>query len=406
MKELINILVFATIWIYGLGKNGTSQPEKNKFPYGIIEFLNSGAEDGPPLMFEIKDLGNGYSSPVVSNGRIFITGEKDKMGFLYAFDFKGILLWKSAYGEEWTTSFPGSRAAPSIEGDHIYVCSGMGNIACFKTENGEKVWSKNMIRDLNGKNPTYGYSMPLLTDGDFLFCSPGGKENNVAALNRFSGELIWKSGCLGETAGYGAPILIDFPKRKLLVTASEFNILGLDALTGDLLWSYELAFKGELPCNSPVYDDNFLYWIAGPGNGAVKASLPEDGGKMEVIWKNKDFDTFFGGFIKIGNYLYGSSNRYNSFISVDAGSGQIKKVLRFGKASLTEYGGIIIAYNQRGQTGFIEPNQGDPELIGSYSIDHGTNEHFSYPVVEGGVLYIRHGDVLMAYNLEAEYSLK
>lgn len=363
------------------------------------ELLPVWPETGPQLLFEIDGLGNGYSSPVIKDNNIYVTGETDSMGFLFAYDFKGKLQWKASYGKSWTVCFPGSRATPTIIDELIYTCSGFGEITCFNRLTGEKKWFRDPIRELSGENASYGYGMPLVFSGDTLFFSAGGKVNNIIAMNRFSGMLIWSSPAMGEIPAYGPPLLIQLPKCRLLVTSSEYNILGLDAETGKLLWSYELAFKGEIPCNTPVYDGNNLYWTAGPGNGAVAVKLSPDGRKYDVIWKNPEFDTYFGDFVKIGDYLYGSSNSLRKYISINARTGKTMQDLPFGIGSTILSDNMIIAYNQQGQVGLIRPSNDKMELISSFKISRGTNEHFSHPVVSDGRLFIRHGNALLVYTI-------
>jgi outer membrane protein assembly factor BamB len=364
-----------------------------------VKMMDSWPESGPPQIFEIRGLGNGYSSPAITTDRLFVTGEKDSTGYLFCYDLHGDLLWKSAYGEEFTVSFPGSRAAPVIIDSLVYIVSGTAEIFCFDIRNGAKVWSVSMTRDLDGINPIFGYSMRLLMDGEKLFCSPSGLKNNVVALNRFTGALIWSSPAKGEPAGYGSPLLIELPERKVLVTASEFNILGLDAGNGELLWTYELAFAGDVPCNTPVFDGKNLYWVAGGGNGAAAATLSPDGRKISLLWKNIEFDTSFGDFVKLGSYLYGASDKERKLISVDSRTGKIRKAIDFGIGSVISYADKIIAYNQRGQVGLIAVDQGNLKLVSSFKIASGTKEHFSHPVISNDRLYIRHGDSLIAFEL-------
>lgn len=363
------------------------------------EFMTSWPDSGPPQVLEITGLGNGYSTPLITPDRIFVTGETGKNGFLYAYDLDGNLIWKNQYGEEFTVSFPGSRAAPVLVDSLLYIVSGTAEIFCFEARNGVLKWSVSFTRDLDGINPIFGYSMRLVIDEEKLFCSPSGTKNNVVALNRFTGELIWSSPAKGEPAGYGAPLLIGLPERKILVTASEFNILGLDAATGELLWTHELAFKGDIPCNTPVFDGKNIYWVAGPGNGAAAAGLSPDGRTISVIWKNIEFDTSFGDFVRIGSYLYGSSNTLRKYVSVDCMTGKICKSVPFGTGSVISAGNLLIAYNQRGQAGLIRTGKDKVELVSSFKITGGTKEHFSHPVISGGRLYIRHGDALMAYQI-------
>jgi len=357
---------------------------------------------GPPQLFSVSGLGNGYSSPVIAGDRLFITGEADSTGFLFSFDLKGKLIWKKPYGREWTIQFPGPRADPVAAGDLLYLTSGYGEIICLESETGKEKWSLDMVRDLGGIIPTFGYSVPAFIDGDRLFCLPGGEQNNIMALDRFTGKPVWSTPAKGETAGYGTPLLIQSGSRKTLVTATEYHILGLDAGTGELLWSYELAFKGEVPCNTPVFDGKNIFWTAGPGNGAVAATQSPDDKEITILWKNIQLDTFFGDFVKSGNHIFGSSDGLRKYISVDATTGSVTDSLSFGIGSVIRAGDMLIAYNQRGQVGLISYDGGKMKLAGSFRITKGTKEHFSHPVYYEGILFIRHGDVLLAFNLAAD----
>jgi hypothetical protein len=365
-----------------------------------LDLLTTWPENGPELLLMIEDLGNGYSSPLVTENKSYITGEIDSIGYLFAFKLNGDLLWKKEYGGEWTLSYGGTRAMPSLVDDLLYLCSGLGKIICLKAESGEEVWSVDMIKNLGGELVSYGFAVPLLIHKNMLFCSPGGKMNNVVALNRFTGDLIWTSKGLGESPGYGSNILIKLEERNILVTFSEYSLLGIDAGNGDLLWFHKLADLGEIPCNTPIYEDGYIYFVAGPGNGATKLKLTANGKRIKKIWHNIDYNTYFGGFIKLGEYIYGSVNNKPEWQSLSAISGKVESRLKFHNGAASFADGKIYAYNQRGQVGLIKPNNGKLDLISSFRVQNGSKEHYAFPVIKNATLYIRHGNVLLAYNIK------
>lgn len=347
----------------------------------------------------IGDLGNGYSSPGLTEKRIYVTGEKDSLGYIMAFDWEGKEIWKNCYGPEWTFSYRGSRAEPVVDQNRVYICSGHGDLICYEAETGRQIWKVNLIHDLGGENVMYGYSMPVLIAGDQLFCSPGGKENNIVALDKYSGRLVWTSPGVGESAGYGKPLVIRRSGLNILLTFSEFTFLGLNADTGELLWTFDLNFKGELPCNEPVYSEGSIYIVAGPGNGALAFDLSPDGRSIRERWRNVQFNTFFGGFVMADNYLVGAAEARNSYISVDPSTGNIKSQLRFGKGATAAAGDLLITYNQRGLIGIIRIDNGELSLLQELRVSEGTGEHFARPVFFNNLLFIRHGNTLLAYEL-------
>ena len=367
----------------------------------VINNVIAGVKEINPIpLLTIEGLGNGYSTPAVTSDRIFITGEQGGTGYLYSYNFNGTLLWKTQYGSEWSANFPGSRASPTVIDSMIYTCSGKGDIACFNTNTGQKQWTLNMIRDLHGVNAVFGYSMSVLIERDRIYCLPGGLDTNIVCMNRFTGKIIWKSAGNGETPGYTAPLFISHHERNLLVTFSEMAMLGLDANTGELLWTYELSFKGDAPCNQPIYLEGYLYMVAGGGNGAAKFEISQDGTQIKKIWSNDEFNTYFGGFIMVGNFLYGSSKSKQLCMSIDALTGKIVDSLSFKAGSIVSAGEDMVIYSQTGSVGIVRFNRGKMTLTRSFKIIRGTNEHFAHPLIAGGRLYIRHGDALLVYDYQ------
>jgi outer membrane protein assembly factor BamB len=358
------------------------------------------AESGvPEIKLLIQNLGNGYSSPAVTEKQIYVSGEKDSLGYLMAFDWEGNKIWENCYGPEWTLSYRGSRAEPVLDETRIYVCSGQGVLSCFDTESGRRIWTVEFIRDLRGLNVTYGYSMPVLIDGDMLFCSPGGEENNIVALNKYSGDLLWSSPGVGESAGYAKPLVIERGELKILMTFSEFSFLGLNARSGELLWSSELNFKGELPCNQPVYHEGEIYIVAGPGNGAFAYHLSRDGKSIKKQWSNPQFNSFFGGFVLQDDYLIGAAESKRSYVSLNKKTGKIKSQLRFGIGAIIATNDWLISYNQQGHCGIISMSEGKLNLETEFRITRGSGEHFAMPVIFKDMLFIRHGNTLLVYRV-------
>ena len=155
--------------------------------YHETSIQNFWPPEGPVMAWANEEIGNGFGSPVVYDNQIFICGEIDSTAYLFALDMGGKILWKTAFGKEWTRSFPGSRMTPTIYDGLIYVSSGLGNLACIELKTGMLKWLVNRS-DLHGVTPMHGHSESPVVDGDMVFFMPGGRDTNVVALNRFSGD--------------------------------------------------------------------------------------------------------------------------------------------------------------------------------------------------------------------------
>lgn len=359
--------------------------------------------EGPKLLWKADSIGNGFASPVVTSTRIFVPGEIDSIGYLFAYNKQGELVWKVGLGPEWTVNFPGPRCTPTVVGDLLYYLGSMGNMWCLDATTGSTKWKTNLIDELHGVNIRFGYTESLLIDGDRIFCSPGGADTNVVALNRYSGKLLWKSKAMGDSAAYCSPILIRLPERNLFVTLTIHHLIGLDATTGELLWSQKLErWPNDIHCNVPLYENGYIFVNDRGGNGFVKLKLSNDGKTITEEWRNFTAGNVQGGFIKIGDLLYGSRYRPSRFETLSAETGAVVDSIKFSHGSTIYADELLYCYNEKGTVGLLKPEKGKSELVSSFKITQGTLEHFAHPVIRDGVLYIRHGKVLLAYDIKAE----
>lgn len=407
---LVTILALLTISCYvqttaqwrGMERNGF-YPEKN--------LLKSWPPQGPAMLWKTESIGNGYGSPTVTGDRLYVAGEIDTTGYLFAFTHQGKLLWKSGYGKEWVVNYQGSRCAPTVVGDLIYVCSGLGNVVCFDAANGSKKWSVDMVDDLHGRFTLFGHAESSLIDGDKVFLVPGGKDTNVVAMDRFTGKIIWICKGQGEIPGYNSPNLIKLSNRNVLVTFTAYSLLGIDAATGELLWSQaqdnipvpeRKPGNGDTHSNTVMYENGFIYYFAGDGNGAVKLELSADGKEIKQVWRNKTIDNYMGGFVKQGNNIYSCVSEKKQLKCLDAGTGAVTDTLKSGVGSIILADSMLYYYNQKGEVKLIKPGPGKMVQSGSFKVPLGTKEHFSHPVIHKGVLYVRHGNALMAYDVRGK----
>ncbi|MEN8227117.1 MAG: PQQ-binding-like beta-propeller repeat protein [Bacteroidota bacterium] len=372
------------------------------------DLLKEWPENGPGEIWTVDSLGRGYGSPIFVDDQFFITGEIDSLVVLHGFNLKGEQLWTTTLGKEWISSFPGSRSAPTVVNGMIYVGSGMGDLYCVNSKDGTIVWSRQFSSDLQEMFPLHGHSEAAVVSGDKVFWTPGGKTHNVVALNRHTGELVWSQSAFGERSAYNQGNLIRLPNREIFVTFTAFHLMGLDAETGELLWSQEQwgvpleerdIGKGDTHPNGVLYENGSIFYSSYDGNRGVRLDLSEDGTEISEIWRNPEFDGLMGGMVKMGNYIYGEATTTQYFISVNATTGQISDSLKTGRGIVIAADEMLYYYNQRGVLRLISPRDGKLTEISSFKITRGTGQHFSHPVIYRGVLYLRHGQVLMAFDI-------
>jgi len=376
--------------------------------YNESNLLKVWPVEGPTEIWTLESFGEGFVSPVFTDDNFFITGEIDSLSIIFCFNLEGEKLWQTTLGREWIKSYPGSRCAPTIVDDLVYVGSGLGNLYCLDRASGKIIWYKDLIKDFNGVLPLHGYSEAPVVDGERVFWTPGGEKNNVVAINRFTGELIWSNKGFGERSAYNPGKLIELPERNIFVTFSAYHLMGLDTRTGELLWSHEqdnyplnerIFGIGDTHSNAVLYDDGSIYYAAGDGNGGVRLDLSKDGSKITEVWRNKSFDSFMGGILKIGDYLYGCGTVRPGLKAIEASTGNITDSLRMGSGAVIAADDMLYYYSHRGNLSLFSYAQGKVQRVSHFRIERGTQQHFSHPVIHKGILYQRHGNVLMAFDI-------
>lgn len=376
--------------------------------YSDTNLLTSWPIDGPAVVWETDSIGNGYSSPVMTDEFVFVTGETDSLGYLYKYDKSGKKIWRVNYSGEWTQNFVGTRGTPTFCDEMIYICSGLGDVVCMDANSGEKVWHRNMLIDFEGVSPRFGFSQGLVVDDDKVFCMPGGKTNNVVALNRFTGDMVWSAKGFGEHPGYNSPKVIERGGKKILATFSAYHLLGFDMNTGDLLWSHEQTNTkpeerkpgiGDTHANTVLYEDGFIYYAAGDGNCGVKLKLAEDGNSIEQVWQTKVFDNYMSGIVKVDGRLYGSSHARRQLMALDAETGSKVDSLKLGRGITIFADNHFYFYNEQGKVFLVGLTPHGMQEVSSFKLEKGTHEHFAHPVISDGVLYLRHGNYLGAYQI-------
>jgi len=380
-------------------------PERNGL-YPGKNLLMPWPAEGPRQLWKYEVLGKGYSSAAVTTRNVYTAGSLDGSLFIFSFDLSGNLLWRSKLGPEWDKDFPGTRSTPMIYDELGYIVSGLGMLYCFDASNGKIKWTKNLFKDLDGKNITFGLSENLVIDGNKLFCTPGGNQFNVVALDRFSGNLIWKCKGNGEPSAYCSPILIDRNGKKYFVTMTANSLLSIDAETGVLAWKYPLV--PESHPNTPIYKDGYLcaYDCSSDGTGGIMLKVSEDGKSATKAWMNPHIISPQGDGVLIGNNLYRYCPSKKKLYCFDWNSGVEKFDYPLNSPLLTMISadGLLYCYSFTGEVYLFKPGKDSFELAGKFILPGNKKEHCSHPVIRDGKLYIRIDNTLFVYSIEKSIS--
>jgi len=357
--------------------------------------------DGPQLLWHFDGLGAGHTSVAIANEKIYATGMHDDRLMLYVFDMRGKLLREKEVGKEWNENWHGTRSSVAINDGKLYIFSALGTLYCLDQATLNEVWKKDLIAEFGGRNLRFGMAENPLIVGDKIFMTPGGEVHNMVALNKNTGALIWSLPGEGTVTAYCSPLYIEGYSVPIVVTAMVEHLIAFNADTGEMLWSHpQTNGPGNHP-NIPIYSDGMIFPTTGSEGGSMLLRLTDGGRAVEEVWKN-NVDNQMGSAIRIGDYVYLSGQQSNrGWFCVDWKTGEIMyKVDGEGVSSIIYADGMLYVYNDRGIVNLIKPNPDSYELVSSFEVTMGTETHFTHPVIHQGVLYIRHGNTLMAYKIK------
>lgn len=397
---LVSLILIAIVF------SNAQTPTKWRGPNGNGVYSETGLlkkwpAGGPEIIWHFDKLGQGHSSPAFANGLIYVSGMEGTIGNIYALTPDGKLKWKVPYGAEFSESYPGARSTPVVAGDLLYIYSGLGVLTCLDANNGSIKWKKDVLKDFDGQNIRWGVTETVVVDGGLVYVTPGGKKNNVVALNRNNGDLVWSSPAKGELSAYCTPLLITLPARKLLVTMTADHIIGLDAATGKMLWSHPQTNRYQVHANTPVYHDGGLFCFSGYGQGGVKLELSTDGSTVKKAWFSEKLDSRMGGIVLLNGYLYGSGDNNREWRCVDWKTGAEKYAAKnIGKGVVIAADGMLYCYSDRGELALVEANPSGFKVVSQTKVELGSDQHWSHPVIDNGRLYLRHGNTLIAYKIK------
>jgi outer membrane protein assembly factor BamB len=368
--------------------------------------LKQWPEGGPKLAWTVQGLGQGYSSAVVANGTVCVTGmDEQQQGHLFAFGLDGSPKWKTPYGPELEKRGPavaGTRGTPTIDGDRIFLKTGFGKLVVFDAVTGQVLKTVDLVERFGPKQAQFGFAESVLADGQKVICTPGGPDASLVALDRNSGETLWQTKGLSQATGYCSARIVHDGDRRLLLTMLGGCVVAVDPADGRVVWQHDYPHRASVQPNPPLYADGMVYVSSGMGAGGAMFSLAESDTAAAPKWADKTLDCQMQGTVLIDGCIYGTAQSANKgLVCLDWKTGKVLwNAPQIKQGVVIAADGMLYVYDVDGTVHLIKPNPAAYEQVSRFAVSGGTNEHWAHPAIAGGRLYIRHGDALFAYDVK------
>lgn len=412
---LLTTIIVAADWHVFHGPNGD-----NKSP--DTELLQKWPDGGPKLLWTADFLGFGYSSVSISNDRIYSSGnvrrEGNDLSMVFCLDKEGNKIWERDNGPAHTAAqtYPGTRGTPTVDNDFLYDVSALGEVACFDAKTGDKKWNRNLITDYNAPMPRWFLGHAAVVVGNNLICMVGGAKTLAVALDKHTGKTVWESAPApgGAPTSYAMPYLFEFEGMRVVtamcnpIDAEDVVLIeGLDPMTGKTLFSisWKKQDRNVTNCAMPIYRNGCLFLVTGNIHGAKMFKLTKnaDGAITATeIWSEKRFDSHHGGFILVGDYVYGTAHN-GTWYSINFLTGEIGFQSRAaGKGSVHFADGLIYSLSESDKTVvLLKPEPKEFIELSRFELPNEVQgKSWAHPVVLDGRLYLRHAQYLYCYEVK------
>jgi outer membrane protein assembly factor BamB len=370
--------------------------------------LKEWPKGGPALVWKATGLGQGFSTVSVVGDRIYTMGDGPDSSYIRCISLSdGKPIWSTKVGKP-GGDHPGTRCTPTVDGQMVYALGQWGDLVAVNAADGKEVWRKSMKNDFQGKMMSgWGYAESPLVDGDKVVCTPGGNGGAMVALNKADGKVIWRSKDFTDSAAYSSIVPAEIGGAKQYVQLTNASVVGIDPENGKVLWKAPRSGDVAVVATPVVKDDCVLVTSSYKTAGCNLFKITKDGNsfKAEEVYTNHDLANHHGGVVLVGDYVYGHSDK-QGWVCMEYKTGNLKwNSSKLGKGSIAYADGHLYCRSEGGK-GTIVLIEADPsgwKETGRFDQpDRSRDNSWPQPVIAGGKLFIRDGDVLLCYDVKAK----
>ena len=248
------------------------------------------------------ELGIGFSSITVADGRVYSMGHSDGKESVFCFSEKdGGKLWSDSYDAPLLPRFyeGGPGATPTVDDGRVFTISKDGQLRVYSVEKGKLLWSKDMQKQATmHKPPEWGFAGSPLVYGKNILIEAGA----TFAFDKETGRQIWKSEKFRPA--YGTPQLFEVGGRKFLVTLKTDGLVILDPENGKTLDQYKWRTSFQTNATTPLLiEQGKLFLSTGYDRGC--ALFRFDGNKLNKLYETKSMSNHMGNSVFLNGFLYG-----------------------------------------------------------------------------------------------------
>ena len=330
-------------------------------------------------------LGTGYASMSVVNGKVYAMGHIDGKDILYCFDApSGNEVWRYEYDAEIRDKQHegGPASTPAVDGDRVYTASRDGRLFCLNKDNGTLIWMKDLTDEVNAKIPTWAFAASPIIWNQKVIIDVG----RTVALDKQSGEIIWKSKDYGSA--YSTPAPIDLGGRQAFASFPEFGLVILDANDGSEICRHEWETNYGVNAAMPLVIGSKVFISSGYNRGCALIEISNN--SANVLWENTNMRNHMNPSVYYEGHLYGFDDKAVACLDFETGEQKWSQD-GLGKGSLILADGKLICLSDRGELVIAKADPSGFQELGRTQILGGRNL-WTQPVLADKRIFARNND--------------
>jgi outer membrane protein assembly factor BamB len=345
-----------------------------------------------------QTVGEGYSSPVVGDGRIYVHSRQEPDEVVTALDLaSGKPLWTQRYPASFnknkyaTQMTKGPFSTPLFANGRVYTLGASAVLTAFDAATGKVAWRKDWSKEIDTSRLFTGTAMsPIIVDGLLILHVGDDDAGAFRALDPASGAEKWS--LPGHGPGYASPVVAAFGGTRQIVTLTDKAVVGVEIASGKELW--QVPFPDEFNENivTPVMAGDILV-VSAIRKGTVGFRIAKSGANFTATqaWVNAELPMYMSSPIVDGTHVYGFSNkRKGQLFCLDATSGKVTWSTegRAGtNAALQSAGADLIVLTTEGELLVVKRNPTKYEEVRRYKVADG--QTWGQPIVLGKEIIVR-----------------
>jgi len=343
-------------------------------------------KDGPRKLWQAQ-IGVGFSSFAVSEGRVFTTGNADGKDTLFCFAADtGKVLWQHSYAHPLDDKYyeGGTSATPTVDGQAVYSLSKRGHLFCLNAADGKVVWSKNLAEETGAKVPTWGFASSPLVQDQLLVVNVG---TAGMALDKATGKVVWQTGA--DAAGYASAVpFVEDGRKRLAIFGAQF-LFAVALEDGKEAWRHAWKTSYEVNAADPIIKGSTVFLSSSYGTGCALIEFAN--GQTKELWRNKQMRNHFNSCVLLDGHLYGTtgqSGQASHLMCLEWNTGAVKWTERsVGLGALMAADGKLIVQAEKGELMIVKAQPSGFEAISRAQVLGG--KCWTTPVLSQGRIYSR-----------------